>query len=420
MRLPVKTGRARNGVDVSMSSRVGARAAALVTSLLAVLAGTTAAWPAAARAAREPVWTAAVARHYGASGDASGFSAVTALSRTDAWAFGGTNPGGAGAPVALRWDGQSWRAWPLPPGLHDFIGDASASSSADIWAVSYAGGYVLHWDGSRWLVAKRWRHHQVLTGVTALGPADVWTFGTTASGAPGLGTWHFDGRCWSRPAGIAQDIYRASAVTPDNIWAVAATPQGGFLEHYDGRSWQRAGAGSSALAGLTLDAVLALPGGGVWAAGNTELHGGEGPLVIVHFDGRRWSRTSTSWQADTERLAPDGSGGLWITADDTGVSGGSVVGHLPAAGRLSWLPLDDGAGSGVSDVAAGLGPGPGPAPVWLSGGSLTAAGGDAVIWSRPGGARAETAAEGQSSVSAMRTGKRASASAATVLVRGGG
>jgi hypothetical protein len=401
MHVPGLAGRTRTGVDVSMPSSLGARAAALLTSLLAVLTALAAIWPPAAQAARDPGWTATVTRHYGAAGDAS-------LRRADAWAFGGTNPGGAGAPVALQWNGQGWRSWPLPSGLHDFIGDASASSAADIWAVSYAGGYVLHWDGARWLVAKRWRHHAVLTGVTALSPADVWTFGTTADGTAGLGTAHFDGRAWSRPGGIAQDIYRASAVTPHDIWAVAATRRGGFIEHYDGRSWQRAGAGSAALAGLTLDDVLAMPGGSVWAAGNEQLRGGEGPLVIVRFDGRRWTRTPTSWRADTERLAADGAGGLWITADDTATSNGSIVGHLSASGALSWIPLSDGLGTGISDVAAARGPGREPGLVWLSGGFLTSAGGDAAIWSRPGGLRAREAADGEASVSAVRAPPRRS------------
>ena len=321
MHLPGPAGRARNGVDVSMASSVGVRAAALLTVLLTALAaGLTAVWPAAAQAAREPLWPATVTRHYGAPADASGYSAVIALSRTDAWAFGGTNPGGAGAPVALQWNGQSWRSWPLPAGLRDFIGDASASSATDIWAVSYAGGYVLHWDGHRWLVAKRWRHHAVLSGVTALSPADVWTFGTTADGIPGLGTWHFDGRSWSRPGGIAQDIYRASAVTPDDIWAVAATRQGGFIEHYDGRSWQRAGAGSPALAGLTLDDVLALPGGCVWAAGNERRPGGgEGPLVIVRSDGRR--------------LDPDADVLAWPTPSGSRRTGRAACGSRPTTPR---------------------------------------------------------------------------------------
>jgi hypothetical protein len=378
-----------------MPSSVGARAAALLTLLLALLTAAAAAWPAAAQAAAvrvtgTPGWPTTVTRHYGPAADASGFSAVVALSRADAWAFGGTNPGGTGAPVALRWNGETWRSWPLPAGLPDFIGDASASSPTDIWAVSYAGGYVLHWDGSRWLVAKRWRHHAVLSGVTALSPADVWTFGTTADGMPGLGTWHFDGRTWTQPPGPAQQIYRASAVTPADIWAVAATRHGGFLEHYDGRTWQRAGAGRPALAGLRLNAVLALPGGAVWAAGNQQLpRGAEGSLVVVHFNGRRWTRTQTSWQADTARLAPDGAGGLWITADDAGsIGGGSLVGHLSGTGSVSWTSLHDGLGSGISDVAVGPGPGPGPAPVWLSGAFLTETGGDAAVWSPGAGSAA--------------------------------
>jgi hypothetical protein len=359
--------------------------------------------PAAARprTVSVPGWRMSLTRHYGAAGDASGFSALVALSRTDAWAFGGTNPGGAGAPVALQWNGSSWRPWPLPAGLPDFIGDASASSSRDIWAVSYAGGYVLHWNGTRWLVARRWRRPDILTGVTALSPSDVWVFGTANDGVPGLGTWHFDGRTWTQVGGLAGQIYRASAVSPRSIWAVAATRQGGFLVHYDGRSWQRAGAASPALAGLTLDAVLAQRDG-VWAAGNQWRPRGDGALVIVHFNGRQWIRTGTSWPADTERLAPDGAGGIWITADNAGASGGSLVGHQTRAGQLTWSPLQDGLGSGISDVASGIGPGPGPGPVWLTGGFLTPAGGDAAIWSRPGGSRAAPAAGGERSVSAEK------------------
>ena len=71
--------------------------------------------------------------------------------------------------------------------------------SRDIWAVSYAGGYVVHWNGAGWRVAKCWRQHGVLSGVTALSPADVWVFGTTAGGFRGLGTWHFNGRTWAGP-----------------------------------------------------------------------------------------------------------------------------------------------------------------------------------------------------------------------------
>ena len=117
---------------------------------------------------------------------------------------------------------------------------------------------------------------------------------------------------------------------------------------------------------------------------------------------RRRTRTSTSWQADTERLAPDGAGGLWVTADDTAASGGSVVGHLSAGGQLSWIPVSDGSGTGISDVAAALGPGQGPGLVWLSGGFVTSAGGDAAVWSRPDYWRAGETVGGDASVSAVR------------------
>lgn len=355
----------------------------LLAFLAAALLAVAAAAPAPALAGTVPRFAVTLARHFGRPGDASGFSAVIALSRADAWAFGGTNPGGSGAPVAMRWDGALWRPGRLPAGLTDFISDASAVSGRDIWAVSYAGGYALHWNGERWTVAKRWRRHAMLTGVTAAGPADVWAFGTASDGVRGLGTWHFNGRGWARVPGLASDIYRASALSPADIWAVAATRLGGFVEHYDGRSWRVAGAGAPALAGLRLDAVLALPGRGVWVAGNQRLPRGDGPLALVHFNGRTWDRVRTPWQAGTERLAADGAGGLWITADDPARGAGSLIGHLTRRGRLTWTPVHAGLGSGISDVAAV--PGPGLQPVWLSGGFLTQAGGDAVLWSRRGG-----------------------------------
>lgn len=397
MRPPHRAGRAPNGVRVTIRGRRCARGACLLAIVTALLA-----LPAAARAASAPGWQMSLTRHYGIAADASGFSSVIALGRDDAWAFGGTNPGGDGAPVAMQWNGASWRPWRLPAGLTDFISDASASSPRDIWAVSYAGGYALHWNGVRWTVAKRWRRHAVLTGVTALSPSDVWAFGTASDGDRGLGTWHFDGRRWSRAGGLAADIYRASARSADDIWAVAATRQGvGFLEHYDGRSWRRAGGATPALAGLSLDAVLAPPGGRVWAAGNLRLADGDGDLVIVGYDGRSWFRIRTRYLADTERLAPDGKGGIWITADEADLVTGALVGHLTAWGRLTWMPVRGGLGSGVSDIAAASGPGPGPWPVWLSGGFLTQSGGDAAIWAQAGAGPATELTAGARSATAV-------------------
>jgi hypothetical protein len=339
-------------------------------------------------------WRMSAIRHYGTPDDASGYSAVVAPGRSGAWAFGGTNPGGDSVPSAERWIGGQWRPWPLPAHLTGFIGDASAASSRDIWAVSYASGYVLHWDGARWMVAKSWRHHNVLTGVTAVSATNVWVFGTTTAGLHGLGTWHFNGRAWARAAGQAGEIYRASAVSARDIWAVAANSRGGFVEHYDGRSWQRARTGRL-LAGTRLDDVLALSRRDVWVVGNLQARRGDGRLLIAHFNGRHWTRTVTRWHGDIGRLAPDGSGGVWVTADNTGASSDVLIGHLPRHGRLTWVTLRRGLGAGVSDLAVSRG----THRVWLSGSFLTRAGGDAAIWSH-GPARVSRAPAGSAAVSA--------------------
>jgi hypothetical protein len=320
-------------------------------------------------------WPLAVSLHYGRPQNASGYSVIVAPGRSDAWAFGGTNPGGSSQPVALQWNGTRWRFSPLPRGLSGFIGDASAPSGRDVWAVSYSGGYILHWNGTRWSVGKRWRHHAVLTGVTALGPADVWAFGTTTAGVSGMGTWHFDGRAWSRVRGPGREIYRASAVSARDIWAVAATRRGGFVEHYNGRSW-RSVRTLPALGRASLDDVLAVSRHDVWLVGNLRAHD-EGRLVVAHFDGRRWTKTLTPWHADTGRLASDGSGGVWITADTTGADTHALIGRLSRGGRQSWTTLRHGLGSGVSDISTARG----TTRVWLSGGFLTRDGGDAAIWS---------------------------------------
>jgi hypothetical protein len=328
-------------------------------------------------AAAPSEWRLAVSLHYGRPENASGYSAIVTPGRSDAWAFGGTNPGGSSQPAALQWNGTRWRFSPLPRGLSSFIGDASAPSGRDIWAVSYSGGYILHWNGTHWSVAKRWRHHDVLTGVTALGRADVWAFGTTTAGVRGMGTWHFDGRTWARVRGLGSEIYRASAVSARDIWAVAATRRGGFVEHYAGRAWRRV----RTLPGLnraSLDDVIAPSRHDVWLVGNLRAPRDEGRLMVAHFDGRRWTKTLTPWRADTGRLASDGSGGVWITADTTtGIATHALIGHLSRQGRQSWTILRHGLGSGVSNIAAVRG----TTRVWLSGGFLTQAGGDAAIWS---------------------------------------
>ena len=345
----------------AMSSGVAAQAVPVI-SASARAAPVSAAGQAAGRA-----WRLVARRHYGADGNLSGFSAVIAPAKDDAWVFGGTNPGGPGSPTAEHWDGRRWQAVWLPARLSGFIIAASASSARSIWAVSYLGTYVLHWNGRIWTVARRWRSAGTATSIAAISPSDVWVFGDG-----GRGTWHYDGRSWTRITGAAGSIYRASAVGRNNIWAITQAADGRSVEHYNGRKWRLAPTGP-ALAGTRPDDILAVSRHDIWVDGVSLARD---RLVVVHWNGMRWTRFAAPWLVAPERFAADGKGGIWIPTVTGGLTSTTWILHLTRAGRWSRTKVTAGLFSGVGDLALV----PGTRSLWGSGGFLNKVGGDAAIW----------------------------------------
>jgi hypothetical protein len=355
--------------------KIARRAGIVLGSLTAAVATMAAALPAAPAT---PPWQMATTVHYGTTGNASGYSAVIAPARDDAWAFGGTNPGGTSSPAAEHWNGKRWQAWALPAGLSGFIVAAASSSPSDVWAVG--GGYALHWNGTRWAVAHTWPQTGQTTSVVAISPSDVWVFSSSGfSGEAGLGTWHYDGRTWARQTGIAAAIYRASAVSGHDIWAITVSPRGGSVLHYDGRAWARLASADSALADTQIDDVLAVSGTSVWVSGLSPVNGTDGHLVLARWNGRCWKRFVAPWPVQQpERFAPDGAGGIWIPVVTGGDSPATWILHLSRTGawtrtRIAAAPRT---GVGVGDLALI----PGTTTLWGTGGLLTTTGGSAAIW----------------------------------------
>jgi hypothetical protein len=377
-----------------------ARRAAVCTAVAALLAGGVTAWviaqpPGPSRltplaqssapiggAGNNPATTTssafrlAMTRHYGLPANASGYSVILVTGSQEVWALGGTNPGGPSAPVATLWDGDMSATATLPGGLTSFITDASATASSDIWAASQFGRYLLHFDGVRWRVARRWQQGQV-TGLTAVTATDVWVFGTTADGTSDIGTWHYDGTSWQRVPGLADSIVRASAISANDIWAIAATPASYSVVRYDGTSWQQVPTGS-ALAGLQVRDILADSSDNVWILGNKTDTSGGVRLVLLHWNGASWSSLVTSVNAWAGRLVPGPDGTVLVTATPASASAmGMIVQASAEGGRLVVSPRSWLSSGGVSDVAvAGL-----ARELWVSGAVLTRTGGDAVIWS---------------------------------------
>jgi hypothetical protein len=351
------------------------RAGIVLGSIFAAVATSAAGFP--ARAADAPDWQIAAKVHYGSSDNASGYSAVIAAAKDNAWVFGGTNPGGPSAPAAEHWNGKRWRAWRLPAGLDGFIVAAAASSPSNVWAVGQA--YALRWNGLRWTVAKSWNQTGGITSVAAINGSDVWVFGPSSfSGEASVGTWHYNGRSWARASGIANAIYRASAVSPGNIWAITVSPHGGSVLRYNGSAWSEVQAANSALADTQLNDVLAASSGNVWVSGTTPANAADGRLVLAHWNGQRWKRFVAPWPVQqTERFATDGAHGVWIPVVTGGDSPATWIVHLSHTARWTRTKIAAGRDDvGVGDLALI----PGTTAVWGAGGLVTTVGGDAAIW----------------------------------------
>jgi hypothetical protein len=336
-------------------------------------------------AATTPGWRQVASKHYGPANDYSAYDAVVSNGGSSAWAFGGTDlSGGNGTnqrPVAMRWNGRSWSSYNLPSGLTSNIIAASAPAANDIWAVTWFGGYILHWNGKGWAVAKRlpWNGKGLepqLTGVVALSPTNVWVFGGSGY-TLGWGTWHYNGKSWSLWHGNAADITNGSAVSATNIWEIGGplAPQSAIV-HYTG-TWKVQTA--KALSGLQFNNIHAFGAKNVWATATTQTNGSQ--PWLVHYNGATWARVKLPWTMNVVGLTGDGHGGLWVTGANVTPQGAYTfyVVHRTAAGALSRITVGKSLTSGASLTSVVLIPG--TSSVWGAGSVQSrTVGGDAVIW----------------------------------------
>ena len=137
-------------------------------------------------------WTIVAAP--GRSGHSGRFNAVTAFSKTDAWAVGESVNGSALAPLVEHWDGKAWTivSSPDPHGGSVFLEGVTAVSAHDVWAVGeIATGpkrvetLTMRWDGKRFTILPsanvRKRPVTLLNAVAQVPSAGLWAVGGDAS-----------------------------------------------------------------------------------------------------------------------------------------------------------------------------------------------------------------------------------------------
>lgn len=343
----------------------------------ATAAGLVAAGGLVAQAAASPGWRIVANHHYLPRADNNGLLSVVAPAKTDAWAFGGNNVGSAqGRPIAEKWNGSTWHTATLPVGVTGNLEAASAPAAKDIWAVSEETGYLLHFNGSAWSVAKRFTEGLVATGVTAFGPRNVWVFGTTGFG-PGLGTWHLHGTTWTQVTGLGGSITTASALSASDIWAIGSkvNPQDAIVR-YQGSGWKQVT--SKALSGGQFNNILALSSTNVWVSGVKA--GTETPL-LVHLHGTTWTAVTVPFKLNLGAMTSDGHGGLWMTSGALPPTNRSWAVHLAisSTGARTWTrQLLTSGGGGVFDITRI----PGTTSLWAVGSKPATAttGSSAAIW----------------------------------------
>jgi hypothetical protein len=337
------------------------RAGAVVAAALALtgLAFTSAAASSAGQAAPAPAtahpaaaaWRIVKQVHNGPFG---GFTTVIAVGRTGGWAF---NQGPV--PTAWRRSGSTWTQVPFPGKPNEVVVAAGATSPANVWAFTAGGAQsqALRWNGRTWTVQRNFA--QQIGGAVVISSTDIWVFGQPYFPGTGLGAWHYNGRTWSRVAS-GGGLQGGSALSANNVWAV----DGSDIAHWNGSSWSRTSVShllpaEQALNGPLLTGIFAESANSVYAIGNGGLEDEGGPLVILHWNGKQWSKVAEGnfgfGTQPLQQASPDGHGGLLLPMP--GVDGQkSYLLHYRPGHPLSEASLPGGP-NGISIETVALIPG---------------------------------------------------------------
>ncbi len=309
--------------------------AAVAVAALAMLTGgaVAVAAPAATALRAAPAWH--VTKTVGGSGFQE-FSAATAATGTSAWAF--ESGGATSKPRAYKLSGHTWAQEPFPGQPGEEIFSASSSSPSNVWAFTTTDSStsrVLRFNGHSWKQVKTFGK-LISTGL-AISPTNVWVFGEPF-GRERLGTMRFNGHGW-RAVGKGPFL-GASALSASSIWAYG--PQN--VGHWNGSTFHRVSVArllpkpSQVCGPGFLSGIVALSATNVYAAGAGGCPDGQGPLVLLHYNGHSWSKVAIkTLHADPEAIIRDGSGGLWLPLV-TGAPPSSTMYHF-SHGALSKVSL---------------------------------------------------------------------------------
>ncbi|MGI8825300.1 MAG: hypothetical protein ACR2JC_06620 [Chloroflexota bacterium] len=228
------------------------------------------------------------------------FNATDALSPSNVWAVGCANDTNANCHTLIEhWNGKAWSVVPSPNEAGAVITElngVSGDSPTDVWAVgdftlpdSSGGPFVLHWNGSAWRQVATPAGTIGFLAVSAISPNDAWAVGGDVAE-------HWDGHTWSiTPVPIIQHgtvLQGVTAISSTNVWAVGEFDDGTFtphtiILHWNGKSWSVSSSPNTGPGGTQLFAVSAVSSNDVWAVG--EDFPSNVATLTEHWNGKSWT-----------------------------------------------------------------------------------------------------------------------------------
>ena len=216
---------------------------------------------------------------------------------------------------------------PLTTELGTGVNGLSATSPANVWASvqGVPGGQVDRltrhgWHRYSFAIGT---HDILMAPVVTTGPTNTWVLTEDFNTGIAYG-YRFNGSQWHRqklPAAPDSDsrVGYVTASASNNIWTLTFAGSRPASMRYNGSKWQifkfPAKLGP-AVAALGPQQILALSPTNVWATFSPNSVAGIGTLVLLHWNGRKWSKITGKLPdaSLTGAIASDGAGGVWLAA----------------------------------------------------------------------------------------------------------
>jgi hypothetical protein len=149
-----------------------------------------------------------------------------------------------------------------------------------------------------------------LLGVSAVSATDAWAVGYKCSNAdcsePNL-TYstlidRWNGKTWSTVAspdsGPSDQLTGVSAVSATDAWAVGNTNSGpvntvsgpALILHWNGKKWSKTPIPEASTTYFFLNGVSAISATDAWAVGTWDAHGVNAHALFLHWNGKKWSK----------------------------------------------------------------------------------------------------------------------------------